>query len=614
MKQWFEDRSPGLLLVGFAVYWLLQQPAVFFQTTPDEQGLFRAAVSLSEGRLNVEAMSSLLSVLAVPMVYLGKLFSVVFRDPIWLKFTVNSTNVILACLLLVVFYRLTRRFYPETHTLVLVGLLGAGTTINFYAVHFFNEILAALLMLAVFWLMVKGKESSRAVVLAGFLVSLSELNRVDGFLIVLPCLIYLLMEYPRQWKQFVLGGLAGAAVVVTCWWGLAGATPAAAYQGESLSNPLWLGLYGFLFSTGRSLFLYSPVVLLGVVGFPAFYRRHRSAAVFIGATVGIYLVLYSTFWNWLSLWGWGPRYLVKLIPLMMVPAGTVLYRAARSMAWSVGVTTLATVGVTVQWLSNAVNYQNALNVMLEVMDVAELSVVTNPYLSPLLWQIYEWRVADGVWGFWWQRGYPVTGWILVGLLFVMIILFMGTIGHRLKRVVRPVTALGVLLFCVLGVAVYQLEAGTHGVRRTVLMKEGTAGPWALVDQSTSGRIDYRGGGALSARKTVVWQGRLYIPNDFSYRFGLITNGTSRVYLDGESILTYQISRKGQGAQFVTTDPIDYEPGWHELTIIYKATGRPFFKFMYFPLQSYWQPPPVTYLAEPRDGSGSTFTSRPADKP
>ena len=41
------------------------------------------------------------------------------------------------------------------------------------------------------------------------------------------------------------------------------------------------GLIGLLFSPGKSIFVYAPLLLLSVALFPAFWRKYRAAAEFI---------------------------------------------------------------------------------------------------------------------------------------------------------------------------------------------------------------------------------------------------------------------------------------------------------------------------------------------
>jgi hypothetical protein len=90
-------------------------------------------------------------------------------------------------------------------------------------------------------------------------------------------------------------------------------------QFAALTRNGWLpaGLYGFLFSAGKSIFLYNPPALLGLLTFPAFYRRHRPEALLFMSLLSIPYVFCSMF-PW---WGeetWGPRYLHVTVPFALL--------------------------------------------------------------------------------------------------------------------------------------------------------------------------------------------------------------------------------------------------------------------------------------------------------
>ena len=72
--------------------------------------------------------------------------------------------------------------------------------------------------------------------------------------------------------------------------------------------------YGLLFSPGKSVFLYSPVLLLAVAGWPAFYRRHAPLA---SALVALWLLLLVSLRAsvWTGGLTWGPRFLLPLLPV-----------------------------------------------------------------------------------------------------------------------------------------------------------------------------------------------------------------------------------------------------------------------------------------------------------
>ena len=81
-----------------------------------------------------------------------------------------------------------------------------------------------------------------------------------------------------------------------------------------LGNPL-RGMAALLFSPGKSLFLYSPTVVLGLLGFAGLKRRSPAVAWTVAATSAIHFLFISSLSFFHGDWAWGPRYLVVLLPL-----------------------------------------------------------------------------------------------------------------------------------------------------------------------------------------------------------------------------------------------------------------------------------------------------------
>jgi hypothetical protein len=90
-------------------------------------------------------------------------------------------------------------------------------------------------------------------------------------------------------------------------------------HGFTLGN-LPQGLYGNLLSPGRSLFLYSPPVLLGVWYCRRFLREHRPEGLLFAALSAVYLLFYAGYGDWMGGWSWGPRFLLAVVPYLVLPA------------------------------------------------------------------------------------------------------------------------------------------------------------------------------------------------------------------------------------------------------------------------------------------------------
>lgn len=95
-----------------------------------------------------------------------------------------------------------------------------------------------------------------------------------------------------------------------------------------LGLPPWIGFRGLVFSPGKSLFLYSPFLILGLVSIPLFVRRHG----WRGALYVVVPVLFIAIYSLKRVWdggGWGPRYMVPMVPFLAIVAAPLIAAAWR---------------------------------------------------------------------------------------------------------------------------------------------------------------------------------------------------------------------------------------------------------------------------------------------
>ncbi len=98
--------------------------------------------------------------------------------------------------------------------------------------------------------------------------------------------------------------------------------PTTAENGKDLDswhNPMWRGICGFLFSPGKSVFLFSPPIVLGMLGLSRLWRRNHALGVIASAAPVANLLMFSTRTQWEGSYCYGPRYLLPSLTLLLLP-------------------------------------------------------------------------------------------------------------------------------------------------------------------------------------------------------------------------------------------------------------------------------------------------------
>jgi hypothetical protein len=138
----------------------------------------------------------------------------------------------------------------------------------------------------------------------------------------------------KSWLWFGLGVLVPFLVI--CAYNLAcfGTAFTTNYQYE---NPMFVSgtdapmgvfllpdfsvLAAILFSPFRGLFIYAPILVMGIVGLVRQFRAKESRAdAYVAVAMIVFLLLFNMMFNgWSGGWAAGPRYLVPALPFMTVP-------------------------------------------------------------------------------------------------------------------------------------------------------------------------------------------------------------------------------------------------------------------------------------------------------
>jgi hypothetical protein len=268
-----------------------------------------------------------------------------------MAWSISWTNTLITALGCVLFYLLVCALGAgERRAIALTLLYGLCTLAWPYAKTDFNEPLQATTLLAAAYALWRARgEQPRWLLLGGTALAAAVLTKAVLLAVAAPVFaIYAALTlldpngHPfaalstrlreRQWwlallrQQVLLWAPIVGASLISLLLNVArfgspfdfgyGRTP----EDKPFSGFIFKGLYGLLLSPNASLLFYATPVVLGIIGFRRFTRRQPAEAVLISLLAASLLIFYGGYLYWPGLSAFGPRYLVPLVPFLLLPA------------------------------------------------------------------------------------------------------------------------------------------------------------------------------------------------------------------------------------------------------------------------------------------------------
>lgn len=401
--------------------------------------------------------------LAVPLVWLGEVYAHaasprlldILQTPIQYhegtpqsyarRLAVSHFNALVtaatACLLYVLVSGLRR---DRRVAMATAGVYLLATIALPHSKTFFSEPLGALCVLASIALALRAdtqptqsseRRANNALVLSGFAFGWGILTRLDTVMMGPGIALLLALALHRRGELFRFQALqrllrwglpvAGCVLLILVLNKIRyGTVLASGYsdqpEGVKFSTPLLQGLWGFLFSPGRSLFVFSPVLLLAPFGWWRLRREHPSLAWGMALCVLGFLLFQSKWQNWSGGWDWGPRHIFQLTPLLALALAWFLDEGARlqSAGKRIAAAALLGAGIGVNLLGIAANPIGAYAALPPALRGL---TIWAPSLAP--WALHFDQMTQGHWDFLLPRMLAGASWPMK-LLGVGIIAFL----------------------------------------------------------------------------------------------------------------------------------------------------------------------------------------------
>lgn len=322
--------------------------------TPDNERVVPARAGRTGEPVGVSGIGQ--SLVAVPLYVTGALAGTNLGGPYHdyaERVFVGWTNTFATAAGVVLLFLLACRLgAPIRWAAVLALVYGLGTFTWPHAKTFFSEPLATTFVLGSAFFAVRARQDGgrAAVVWSGLLGGSALLVRASTALFLPLVGVYVLWARVRRGavvRETVSTGAAFAAglvppavlLLLTNWWRW-GSPLDLGYASVPLDFPVTEGLYGLFLSPGKSIFLYAPIVAVGLAA-PFFVPRHvRGEVVWLVAMGGLNALFFARFIHWHGDHSWGPRYLVMSLPFWVLPVAPLLarvrWRRAVAVAGAVG--------------------------------------------------------------------------------------------------------------------------------------------------------------------------------------------------------------------------------------------------------------------------------------
>jgi hypothetical protein len=261
-------------------------------------------------------------------------------DPTRALWALRLWSVVVPALLVLLITRsLAERISPGFGTATAVAL-GAGTLILPFATSFYSHVLSAFLVLTSFALLWKEREGPPRlglVAAAGIAAGFAVTTEYQTALALGVFAVYAILRTPRLARAAAYGaGVIVGVIPLLAYnrWAF-GSVTHLSYFGDELASGTfasWLspslisGLFTFVAMPG--LLVLAPVLACGIVGLVLLYADGKRAEALVIALVVAAFTIYNMTLPGLEYDAFlaGPRYLVPIIPLLVLPAALTFRR------------------------------------------------------------------------------------------------------------------------------------------------------------------------------------------------------------------------------------------------------------------------------------------------
>lgn len=328
-------------------------------------------------------------------------------------FFVSFTNPILSALNCLLFFIIAQRLFFSTRTGVALSCIyGLATMAPVYARTGFSEPAVILFLLLAIYFILRYAQSGRFLFMIVSALALSYMAYIKpNTLIFFPCFIvylcWVLMDTAvamnKKIKTIALFGIflvIPLVLLFTYNWYIYGSFSKFGGQeafgaGKRIAeSPHFLkGIYYYLLSTGKGLFIFNVPLLVSLAGIRSVPRKRRKEAILFMLIFIVNLLFFVKSFHRGSLFSWGPRYLMPCVAVSIFFVGYFLEKH-KNFSAKLFVVSTSIAGFLVMLPCMFLNQSKFYFFVVEQLHLSEYMINFIPDLSPILgaWKMFIARI------------------------------------------------------------------------------------------------------------------------------------------------------------------------------------------------------------------------------
>jgi len=348
----------------------------------------------------------------------------------------------------VVIFNFCSKFTNTKSSIVTTLVIGFGTILFTFSSSLYPEIVMALFLLTCLYLFFYKKNNFLFTSIIGSLLGFSILLKPSfGIfsLFLLPLMIIILLKNNKK-SIITLIGFFLLFLILSLFYNdmaFGNFTSFGSYggivenrldtyssSGERL-NLLAHGLMNYLFGQSYGLFVFSPILLFSIFGFPLFWKYNKSIALTFIIVFTSFLAIHSMFHPYAAVWTMPSRYIVPILPLLAIPLCLLFERFSKNIVFNIGFFVTVLIGLIFNYILSL-----SLHGHLRITERVSTAQTVWLGLSDFL-PYFSWAEPDTIVNAW--KNTSEIFWIFLIILSALFLIFTYYSRNINKKIIGPAT-------------------------------------------------------------------------------------------------------------------------------------------------------------------------------